>query len=109
MINEIVRALFKVVIFVLKWFFNILLLPLKPLLNLFPQFEEYLTIAMNFINDYLFRPLQFGREVFINLTGFPQELITISVTLAIALLGFITTLKAIAFFKNLWRTFKGGD
>lgn len=109
MINEIVRTLFKVVIFILKWFFNIILLPLKPIINLFPHFENFLTVAMNFINDYVFFPLKFGREVFLNLTGFPQELITFSVTLAMGLFGFISVLKAITFFKNMWRTFRGGE
>lgn len=108
MINEIIRALFKVIFFVLRWFFNILLLPLKPIISLFPDFSDFLEIAINFFDNYVFKAVGFGRQVVINLTGFPQAIITISVTFAFALIGVITTLKMITFVKNIWSTFKGG-
>lgn len=109
MINELIRTLFKVIFFVLRWAFNILLLPLKPILLVFPTFDNYLEEAINFFDNYIIKAFSFAREVFLNVTGFPQELITISVTFSLAIIGFISVLKIITFVKNVWRTFKGGS
>lgn len=109
MINELFRGLFKVVFFLLRWIFNILLLPILPLMKLLPGFTEFLEIAINFFDNYLLKAISFSREVFLNVTGFPQEIITISVDFALTLIGFIGILRLITFITNLWRTFKGGS
>lgn len=109
MINELVRIVFKVIFFILRWGFNILLLPLKPILLLFPKFTEFLEVALNFLDNYVIKAIAFGRAVFVNLTGFPQELITISASFALGILAVISTLKIITFVINMWRTFKGGS
>lgn len=109
MINAFINTLFKIIFFVLRWAFNIVLLPLKPILSLFPLFEDFLEVAIDFYDNYCIKAISFAREVFLNLTGFPQEMITISVSFALLIVGFIGTLKLIAFIKNTWRTFKGGS
>lgn len=74
-----------------------------------PGFTDFTEIAIGFIDNYVVKAIGFCREVFINLTGFPQEMIQISVDLSLGLLGMIVVFKAIAFVKNLWGTFKGGS
>lgn len=109
MLNAFCSVLFKVVFFLLRWFFNIFLLPILPIINLFPQFSDFLQTALNFIDQYLFRSIAFGREVFFNMTGFPRGLINMSVNFSLVLISIIGTLRLIAFVKNIWRTFKGGN
>lgn len=108
MINELLRVLFKVIFTVLRWAFNIILLPLKPILLLFPTFDDYLELAIDFFDDYIIKAVSFSREVFLNMTGFPQEMITITVNFSLGIIAVIGTFKVIAFVKNVWRTFKGG-
>lgn len=72
-------------------------------------FGNYTALANNFINDYILRAIACGREILLNLTGFPQELITISVNITLGIMSYIATLKVISFVKNIWRTFKGGN
>lgn len=108
MLNEILRVVFKVVFFVLRWLSNILLLPLKPIFLFFPRFENFLTSAINFFDTYIANAIAFAREVVLNMTGFPQEIITASVDFALLVLTSILILKMIAFVFNIWRTFKGG-
>lgn len=109
MINTILTGLFKLIFAVLRFITNIILLPLTGIINLLlPNFSNYTDMAYNFINRYLLNAIACGREIFLNLTGFPQELITISVNVTLVFLSMIGTLKIIAFVKNTWRLFKGG-
>lgn len=109
MINSIFRALIKVVFFILRWLFNLLLLPLKPLMLIFPTFDDFLEDAIYFFDTYIIKAVGFAKEVFLNMTGFPQTIITISVDFALLLLGYIVTLRMITFVTNMWRKFKGGE
>lgn len=108
MINELMRTILKFVFYILRWIFNIVLLPLKPVLALFPTFDDYLSDAISFFDNYIVKAISFAREVFLNMTGFPQAMITATVSFSLAIFGLIGTLKVIAFIKNLWSTFKGG-
>lgn len=108
MINTILRTAFKLIFFIIRWIFNLLLLPLKPIISIFPTYSEFLEDAINFFDDYIITAISFAREVFLNLTGFPQEIITISVNASLAFLTYIVTLRLITFIKNVYRMFKGG-
>lgn len=110
MINTLLTGLFKLVIFLLKFISDIILAPLTLVVNLIlPDFTDFLEQANWFLNNYILRAIACGREIFLNVTGFPQELITISVNVALSILTYIGTLRVIAFVKNMWRIFKGGD
>lgn len=110
MLNALLTGLFKVIISVLKFISDILLSPLTLIINaILPDFGNFTAQANNFINDYILKAIACGREILLNLTGFPQELLTISVNLTLGIMTYIGTLKVIAFVKNIWRTFKGGN
>lgn len=108
MINQLFRALMKVIFFVLRWVMNLLLSPLTIILRAFPTFTNFLQTALNFIDNTLIRGVAFAREVFFNITGFPQTLLTISLDFFMIILGVIGTFKVIKFVKNAWALFKGG-
>lgn len=108
MINSLLRSILKVVFFLIRWIFNILLLPLKPIMAIFPTFDNFLETAVNFIDNYVLRAIAFAKQVFLNITGFPQELITISVNFALAMLTYIMILRMIVFVSSIYKKFKGG-
>lgn len=109
MVSAIIGAVLKLVLFVVRWFFNILLLPLTTFINgMFPDLTAFITDADYFINEYVFKAIACGREIFLNLTGFPHGLIVVSVNLAEFFLVNVLVLKMVTFIINLWRNFKGG-
>ena len=109
MINALLTGLFQLVFDVLQFLANLLLLPITTFINaIFPDFTGYLNMAENFITDYILNAIATGREIFLNITGFPQELITISVNITLIAITYIGTIRVVTFVKNTWRTFKGG-
>lgn len=109
LVNSLLTGLFSLVIKLLRFASNIILLPFTGLLNLIlPNLSEYTSIANLFINRYLLNAIACGREIILNITGFPQELITISVNVTLGVISYIGILKTIAFVKNMWRLIKGG-
>lgn len=112
MINALFDSIIDLIFFMFRWISNILLLPLTGILNiiklLFPSFQEFENTAYYFVDEYLFKAIAFGKEVFFNLTGFPILLIQISVTIATELLIIIATLKIITFVLNIYRILTGG-
>lgn len=108
MLNGLLRLLFKVVFGVLRFFTNLVTLPFTLIFNaIFPDMSNFLSNANTFFRDYLIKGVAVGRELFLNITGFPQELITISVNVAIGFFGVISVLRITAFVFNVWGSFRG--
>jgi len=109
MINSLLTTIFKLIFGIIRLFTNIITLPFTLIFNaIFPDMSNFLSTANNFFNDYLLKGVAVGREILLNLTGFPQELITISVNVALGIFSIMGTLKLVSFIFNVWRTFKGG-
>lgn len=109
LINSLLTGLFTLIIKLLRFISDIILLPITAILKvIIPDLSSFTAMANSFINDYLLKAIAVGREIFLNMTGFPQELITISVNVTLSVLAYVGTIKTIAFVKNMWRTFKGG-
>ena len=108
MFNTFLRVIFKIVFGVLRFFTNLITIPFTLIFNaIFPDMSNFLASANTFFNDYLIKGVAVGRELFLNITGFPQELITISVDVALAFLGVIASLRIVAFIFNVWGSFRG--
>lgn len=109
MLNTILQTIINVIFFLLRWVFNLILLPLKPIMNIFPFFgQEFIDTTMQFMEDYIFKPITFAKQVFINLTGFPQILLTISANFALTLVSFYATLRILKFVKNIYSLIRSG-
>lgn len=108
MINDLFRAIMKIIFFVLRFIMNLFLAPLTIILNRFPTFTNFLEDAINFLDNTLIKGVAFAREVFFNLTGFPQTLFTISLDFFMTFISLIGILRMVKFIKNAWSLFRGG-
>lgn len=110
MFNTLIRVVLTFFIRLLRYIADIILLPLTGIFNLLiPDFTNFTNLAINFFDDYIIKAIACGREIFLNMTGFPQELITITVGCTVVLLTYIGSIRVIVFVKNMWRTFRGGS
>ena len=110
MFNALVSVIFKFIVWLAKILIDIILLPITLLLNdLFPDLSSYMTQINTFITDYWFNGLAFIREVFFNVTGFPRDLIGITITLILGFYTFKTSFRAFQFLLNAIKFIRKGE
>lgn len=110
MLNKIVLILLKIVAWIISTIVNLIFLPLFSVLKvLFPDFSNFLSTATGFMNDYLFDGLAFAREVFFNVTHFPREIISLTVTFIMGFFLFQVAQRGFMFVLNLWKALRKGE
>lgn len=116
MFNALVSVIFKFILWLAKILSNIILAPITLLLcgadghsGILPNMSTYISNINTFINDYWFNGVAFIREVFFNVTGFPRDLIGLTVTLILAVYGFKISFRAFAFLLNMIKFIRKGD
>lgn len=76
MINSIVSAILKVILYILGFISSVIVSPVFALVELlFPDFSAFTNDFEFYVVNYVLRGLVFAKEVFLNVTGFPRPLL----------------------------------
>lgn len=109
MINALVSAFLKLVLYIFGLIASLITAPVFALLSaVFPDFSSFLSDFNYFISYYVVKGIAFAREVFLNVSGYPRALLQLLITLYMARLTFHLLSIPIKFIINTYKFYKGG-
>lgn len=101
------QILVNFIFFIVKTISNIIFTPILTLItSFFPDIGDLITGCQYFLSTYVFKACSFVKNMFINITGFPQSLfnfIALYISLKISLHLGMTTYR---FILKMWEKFK---
>lgn len=107
MLNGLLELILKFFFWIASIISSIVFAPLIGLLSVvFPNFNEYLDTILTFWNRLLLG-IAWGKEVFLNVTGFSRSLFIILVTYWYARFALMVTKRAIKFIANMYLFIRG--
>lgn len=99
--NLIIKFIFSII----KLFSSVITAPFMLILNLLlPNFSNFVGYANQFINQYLLHGIAFFREIILNVTGFPRDLLQSLIAYVLARVSFDIAKRPIKFVINKLRT-----
>lgn len=109
MFNTLLQFIINIILTVVKVFLNIILLPITLLVNgLFPGVGDFIHYLYDFLDQYLFDGLRFGREVILNITGLNRNLVGIAFLIPLTYLTFNLANMSVRFIVSVYRMWKTG-
>lgn len=110
MINSLFENFLKIIVRLLTLISGVIFSPIYLWVKLlFPDFDNYLDLINNFLNEYIYNILPFIKQVILNITGIPNGLFVILVNLFLGRFILMGTKKVILFIKNVWAVFRKGS
>lgn len=107
--GNIISSIFNAQIGIIATILNIITSPfLNFIKDRIPSFDSYVVTVQSFINQYIFKGLQFSKMFFVNLTSINHGIFNIFIVSIGIFIAFTFLTYAIKLFYNIWLIVTGG-
>lgn len=97
-LNSVFTFILDVLINLANFVVNLFLIPILAVINvIFPSMTQSDFIFTNFLNQFIIPGVTFARELFLNITGYPRELLSMLALIFIAKITYHITIIPIKF------------